>query len=140
MWSFRDHLGFQPLFYAHNGGDFYCASEAKQVIAGAQIPREPDTDVLERIFYGRLRQDSPSAFKGVNRLPHGKTLTVNRNGSPATQAYWCPRRVLETGKFSSFEDVKQTFDERFEQAVSRCLTGSDVVSLSGGVDSPAVAG
>jgi asparagine synthase (glutamine-hydrolysing) len=140
MWSFRDHVGFQPLFYTHASRDFCVATEVKQVIAGAQLQREPDTDVLERIFYGRLRQDSPSAFKGVNRLPHGMTLTVNGNGISATRPYWYPRRLLETGRFSSLQEVKERFDERFEQAVSRCLTGSDVVSLSGGVDSPAVAG
>ena len=139
MWGFRDHLGLQSLFYTDTSGHFYVATEVKQVIAGAQIQREPDTDVLERIFYGRLRQDSPSAFKGVNRVPHSMTLTVNGSGLPAAQRYWYPRRAVETGKFSSFREVKERFDEVFEQAVSRCLTGSDVVALSGGLDSPAVA-
>ena len=36
--------------------------------------------------------------------------------------------------------MTERFSAVFETAVARCLTGSDVVSLSGGIDSPAVAG
>jgi len=139
-WAFRDHLGFQPLFSADSPRGFVAATEVKQVIAGADIRREPDTKVLEQIFYGHLNQDSPTAFKGVERVPHGATLAVNGHGTAASQRYWNPRSVLETASFASFEEVKVRFDELFEQAVGRCLTGNDVVSLSGGVDSPAVAG
>ena len=140
MWCFRDQLGFQPLFYRDDSRGFFVGTEVKQVIAGAGIQREPDMEVLERIFYGRMRQDSPSAFKGVSRLPHATTLSVNGRGTNAPQAYWYPRRVLETAKIASPGEVKERFDELFAQAVSRCLTGEDVVSLSGGIDSPAVAG
>lgn len=140
MWTFRDHLGFQPLFYADGPRRFVAATEVKQVIGGAEIGREPDTEVLERIFYGHLRQDSPSAFKGVSRVPHATTMTVNGGGAGTVRAYWDPRRVLETANVSSFDEVKERFDHVFQRAVARCLTGSDIVSLSGGVDSPAVAG
>jgi asparagine synthase (glutamine-hydrolysing) len=139
-WAFRDQLGFQPLFYTEHARGFIAATEVKQVIAGGDLSREPDTAVLEQIFYGHLKPDSPSAYKRVPRIPHASILSVNGHGTPTVERYWQPRRVLETGTFSSFEDVKARFDEVFEQAVARCLTGSDVVSLSGGVDSPAVAG
>jgi asparagine synthetase B (glutamine-hydrolysing) len=36
-------------------------------------------------------------------------------------------------------EIKARFDELMDQAVSRSLTGRDVVSLSGGIDSPALA-
>jgi asparagine synthase (glutamine-hydrolysing) len=140
MWCFRDHLGFQPLFYRDEPRGFFVATEAKQVIAGAGIQREPDMEVLEWIFYGRMRRDSPSVFKGVSRLPHATTLSVNGKGTSAPRSYWYPQKVLETARISSLGEVKEKFDELFAQAVARCLTGEDVVSLSGGVDSPAVAG
>jgi asparagine synthase (glutamine-hydrolysing) len=140
MWSFRDHVGFQPLFYAEQPRTFVAATEAKQVLAGADLKREPDTEVLERIFYGRMLRDSPSPFRGVFRVPHAGTLTVNGDGRSAWRAYWHPRQVLETGKYASIQEVKARFDELMGQAVARCLTGQDVISLSGGVDSPAVAG
>ena len=140
MWSFRDHLGFVPLFYTEQPRGFFAATEVKQVLAGAGLKREPDTEVLEEIFYGRVGIDTASAYKGVRRLRHAATLCVKGEGGSALQPYWHPRRLLETATFTSDEQVKERFDELFEQAVARCLTGNDVVSLSGGVDSPAVAG
>ena len=140
LWLFRDHLGFQPLFYADCPRGLVVATEVKQVIAGAEISPEPNLAVLEQVFYGRLKQNSPSPYKGVSRVPHATTVTVNARQPPVFQPYWHPRRVLETGGQASFEEVKQGFDAVFERAVSRCLTGADVIALSGGVDSPAVAG
>ena len=139
LWSFRDHLGFQPLFYSDQPHGFFAATEAKQVVAGAGIAREPDVQTLERIFYGGMRPDTPSAFKGVCRLPHATILRVNGHGASIPRAYWHPRALLETGKFNSAVDVKDRFDYTFQQAVKRSLTGEDIVSLSGGIDSPAVA-
>ena len=139
LWSFRDHLGFQPLFYSDQPHGFFAATEVKQVLAGAGIAREPDLHTLERIFYGGLRPDTPSAFKGVCRLPHATTLQVNGRGASSPRAYWHPRTLLETAKFRSAAEVREGFDSTFQQAVKRSLTGEDVVSLSGGVDSPAVA-
>ena len=140
MWTFRDHLGFQPLFYADTPKQFVAATEVKQVIAGAGISREPDLQVLERIFYGHLRPDMPSVYRHVSRIPHATTVSVNGHGADTRQTYWHPERVVETATVSSFEDLKEQFDHVFARAVGRCLTGSDVIALSGGIDSPAVAG
>src|SRR4029077_5110534 len=46
--------------------------------------------------------------------------------------------LLETARLTP-DEVKSRFDELMSQAVARTLSGEDVVSLSGGVDSPAVA-
>jgi asparagine synthase (glutamine-hydrolysing) len=140
VWLFRDHVGFKPLFFAERSNCVFVATEVKQVLAGAEIPREPDMDVLERIFWGRLKRDSPAAFKGVERVPQASTLSINGTGARTVHRYWDPRRALETATISAFDDVQDRFDDVFGRAVSRCLTGTDVVSLSGGIDSPAVAG
>jgi asparagine synthase (glutamine-hydrolysing) len=140
VWAFRDHLGLQPLFYADRPRGFYAATEVKQVITGAELPHEPDTETLERIFYARVDQNTGTAFKGVSRLEFGTTLAVNGKGASAPRHYWHPRRILETARITSYEDVKERFDELFQQAVARCVTGNDIVALSGGIDSPAVAG
>src|SRR5262249_5293528 len=81
-----------------------------------------------------------SPFKGVSRVPHATTVSVNGHGAAVPHGYWDAQQVLETAKVSSFDDLKEQFDCVFQQAVARCLTGSDIVSLSGGIDSPAVAG
>jgi asparagine synthetase B (glutamine-hydrolysing) len=139
MWCLRDHLGFRPLFYRDEPEYFYAATDAQQVVAGSGIERQPDFSVLERIFYGRLTEDMPSAFRGVNRLPKATTLSVGSNGTRSPEVYWHPERLLETARLNA-AGVEEQFSVLFDQAVARCLTGNDVVSLSGGVDSPAVAG
>lgn len=134
---FRDHLGYAPLFYRADARGFLAATEAKQVIAGAGIRREPDLEVVERIFYKQIDDETPSAVRGVHRLPKSTLITAGE-GLPRRRRYWEPEAVLETATLSE-EDVQARFDELMDQAVTRSLTGNDVVSLSGGIDSPAVA-
>ena len=138
LWCFRDHLGFGPLFYREDGGGCYVGSEAKQVVAGAGIPSEPDLDILQRVLFRNDDEDMPSALAGVHRLPKATVLTVT-DGGYRTDRYWDPAPLLETSGMEP-EEVQRRFDELMDQAVGRTLRGEgDVVSLSGGVDSPAVA-
>jgi asparagine synthase (glutamine-hydrolysing) len=139
LWCIRDHLGIKPLFYRDEPRAFFAATEVKQVLAGAQLNREPDLEVLEQMFYARAPEDMPSAYKGVSRLRKSAILAVLPDRAAAPEVYWHPDRLLETARISP-DEVEPRFVELFEQAVARGLTGSDIVSLSGGIDSPAVAG
>ena len=140
MWCIRDQLGFRPLFYRDEPQAFFAATEIKQVIAGAEVGREPDFDVLQQIFSGTMAEDMPSAFKGISRVPKASMVTVAPNGTSAPSVYWHPERLVETASTIRAADVGERFSELFAQAVRRCLTGKDAISLSGGIDSPAVAG
>jgi asparagine synthase (glutamine-hydrolysing) len=137
LWAFRDHLGFCPLFYHETPHVFIVATEAKQVAAAAQIPLEPDLEVLERIFYGRLDDALPCAVKGVRRLPKSCIIVADREAS-TFRRYWHPERLLETARPSEGE-IRERFDLLMNQAVSRAMSGPDVVALSGGIDSSLVA-
>jgi asparagine synthase (glutamine-hydrolysing) len=139
LWCFRDQLGWRPIHYRDDATRFVAASEARQVIAGATIPREPDLAVLETMFYSRLTRSTPSVIKGVERLPQATILHVTRGDRPVQQRYWRPSELMETSGFP-LNEVAERFNAVFETAVARCLTGKDVISLSGGIDSPAVAG
>jgi asparagine synthase (glutamine-hydrolysing) len=135
---FRDHLGYGSLFHRRHGRAWYVASEAKQVVAGTGICRAPDLDVVERIFYRGDDDDAmPSALAGVERVP--KTTTVISDGSAVrAHCYWNPADLLETAHLSA-DEVQDRFDELMTQAARRMVTGRDVVTLSGGIDSPAIA-
>jgi asparagine synthase (glutamine-hydrolysing) len=137
LWCFRDHLGFRTLFFREEREAFIAATEAKQVVEGAGLARQPDLEVLESIFYGDYGDDTPSALRGVSRLGKSRILHVGE-GTSRIRRYWDPRHLLETARMSPGE-VQEAFDELMTQAVSRMMTGSDVVSLSGGIDSPAIA-
>lgn len=137
LFCFRDQVGFTPLFYRHDQGGCYVATEAKQVVAGSGITKEPDLEVLEQVFYQTYHDTTPSALRGVERLPKATVLLAEPSGT-RQWPYWTPRSLLETARPSD-DEVRWRFDELMTQAVSRSLTGDDIISLSGGVDSPAVA-
>ncbi len=134
---FRDHVGYRPLFYRFDTDALYAASEAKQVIAGAGIPRQPDLDVVEAIYFRTYDDATPAALRGVRRLPKATSLSL-AGGQPRLQRYWHPERLLETATFSRAE-LKERFTSLMEQAVGRSLSRPAAISLSGGIDSPAVA-
>ena len=139
IWSFRDQVGFRAVYYREDGLAVHLASEAKQVLAGAGIPREPDLDAVEHIFYGTGGgPDADCAVKGVKRMAAATVLSHDRGGRRRADRYWEPEQLVETGRFTPAE-AEQRFTELFDRAVGRCLTGNDGVSLSGGIDSPAVA-
>lgn len=137
LWCFRDQLGFSTLFYGHERGEVCVATEAKQVVAGQGKQREPDIEVLERIFFDDCDDDMPTALKGVYRLPKASVLEATVDAL-ARRRYWQPDSVLETSRPSP-EEVRTRFVELMTQAVVRTFSGSDVISLSGGIDSPAIA-
>lgn len=137
MWCFRDHLGFATLFYRAERDAIYVGTEAKQVVAAAGIPWRPDPDVAHIILHRDYDDDTPAAIQGVSRLPK-MTILSAEPGRVRRRRYWRPEQLLETGRFSP-DELQQRFDELMTQAVRRTLTGDgDVVSLSGGLDSPAI--
>jgi asparagine synthase (glutamine-hydrolysing) len=136
VFCFRDHIGYRPFFYRHDGRGFHGATEAKQVVAGAGIAREPDVEVADRIFYRDLSDETPAALKGVLRLPKATGLATD-GSDVRLRRYWHPEALLETGRFSH-DELQDRFDALMDQAATRCLTGRDAISLSGGIDSPAV--
>jgi asparagine synthase (glutamine-hydrolysing) len=138
LWCFRDHLGLQTLFFRDEPKAFFVATEAKQIIAGTGILKEPNTEVLELLFYARLTHQTPSALMGIERLQKTTVLAVSPTGVPKPHQYWDPTKLLETATLSAAE-VGEAFSNVFCKAISRMLTGRDAIALSGGIDSPAVA-
>jgi asparagine synthase (glutamine-hydrolysing) len=139
IWTFRDQVGFRAVFYRRDDRGLHLASEAKQVLAGAGVPREPDLDAVERIFYGQGGgADAACAVRGVKRMAAATIMSCDRSGHSHAQRYWEPERLVETARLTGGE-AQERFAELFDQAVARCLVGDDAVSLSGGIDSPAVA-
>src|SRR5262245_10763897 len=138
MWCFRDHLGFKSLYYRDEERGFFAATEAKQIVAGAGLQREPNLDAINHLLFANGSDDKPCALVGVNILRQAMTCTVDIGRPTSFHRYWEPERILETVRLGS-DEVRQRFHELFRQAVVRCLTGEDVVSLSGGLDSASIA-
>ena len=138
LWSFRDHVGFRVLFWRDDADAFITAGEARQVVVAARIAEEPDLEVVERLYFGGMPSDTPAALKGVQRLSQGALATGSRDRGLVRERYWRPWDLIETARLS-VDDAAARFLELLEQASVRSLTGKDLVLLSGGLDSPAVA-
>ena len=137
LWAFRDQIGYRALFYRDDETGTVVASEAKQVASGAQISLEPDMEVLEHIFFSDYDDDTPAAIRGVRRLPKASMMRADEHGT-RWRKYWHPERLLETRRYED-DDLAERFDALMTQAVTRGFRGPDVVALSGGIDSPAIA-
>src|SRR6266508_1749095 len=61
VWCFRDHIAFGQLFYRLDPQGLFAATEAKQVLAGTDLSIEPDIEVVERMFYADVDDDTPCA-------------------------------------------------------------------------------
>jgi len=133
----RDQLGLRPLFYRADGGTFLAATEAKQVVAGAGIAREPDIEAVEELFYGQLSPET-AALRGVSRFPRASVAAVACDGRATFRRYWDPRPLLESARLSP-EETRERLAELLDTVITRSVTGADIISLSGGIDSPTIA-
>jgi asparagine synthase (glutamine-hydrolysing) len=137
LWAFRDHMAFGGLYFRQEPHAVYVGTEAKQIVAGSGIPFEPDLETVERYFYADVDDDTPCALRGVSRLPKA-TILLSDGRLARRRRYWDPLSLVETGGYSD-DEIVDRFHHLMRQAVTRSLTGNDCISLSGGVDSPAVA-
>jgi asparagine synthase (glutamine-hydrolysing) len=140
LWAFRDHVGFQPLFFRDEPRGVFVATEIKQVVAGARIAYEPDEEALTNLFHVYAHSETDDrrcAIRGVERVPRASILIAG-DYAARVHRYWAPERCLETSRPGPGE-LQEQFHALMTQAVERSLRGNDVISLSGGVDSPTLA-
>ena len=137
IWAFRDQFGSRPLYFHHARDAFVVATEVKQVLAGAQISREPDLEHLRGVLLGGFQ--ASTAFKGVSRIPQRSVAHVGpRSADVEIAPYWDPSANVATARIGWEEAIEGT-RHALNVAVSRVLTGRDAILLSGGLDSPSLA-
>ena len=154
MWSFalwdqhnqqlfcaRDRFGVKPFYYAVWDGKFFFASEIKQILKGAGMPRLANPRAsLHFLEWGLLDYSSETFFNNIYQLQGGHTLTMRpgRSLNCEIRRYW--DLPVEPEFELSDEAANEEFRRLFEKAV-RLRLRSDVpvgVALSGGLDSSAV--
>lgn len=133
---FRDHFGTRPLFYHDGAAGFFAGTEAKQVVAGASLGREPDLDHIRRLLFGVVERTT--AYRNVGRHLPRRVERAGREPGLRVRQYWEPEAFVETADLDVEEAAARTLTI-LDEAVSRTLTGEDAILLSGGLDSPALA-
>jgi asparagine synthase (glutamine-hydrolysing) len=135
-WAFRDHIGGRTLFYRYDGSTWWGATEAKQVLAGADLPRRPDLAAVTRTYFRGTSTDS--ALRGVKRLMYGSLLSIDGAGVQESR-HWNPDLSILESRDITPEQAREELRERLEVVIGRTVHGADAVALSGGIDSPMVA-
>lgn len=134
----RDAMGVKPLYWFESRDLFAFASEARALLALAEVPRELDPIHVAMFIDGTIGDRDRTHFKAIRRLPAAHTMVVDR--SQTTQAeYWRPDPHREV-RLGSSQDYADAFLEIFTEAVrTRMRTAKPVAAaLSGGLDSSSI--
>jgi asparagine synthase (glutamine-hydrolysing) len=136
----RDRVGVKPLHYAVVAGGIVFGSEIKSLLQHKAVNREVNFEAISDFFSYGYVPDPHSAFRGIEKLPPGHTLTF-KDSRLTTRCYWdfdYPERNREPVREESY------YIERLRELLAesvRLRLVSDVplgAFLSGGIDSSTV--
>ena len=130
----RDHFGVKPFYYSHIGNTFIFSNTLNTLRLHPSVSDAlNETAVADYLAFG-LNQDLESTiFSDVHRLPGGHTLSISRK-STNKRRYWTP-----TARDTTKASVEQFHDLLTTATNDRLRTNRVSISMSGGVDSPALA-
>ncbi|RDV03137.1 asparagine synthase (glutamine-hydrolyzing) [Undibacter mobilis] len=137
----RDRMGIKPFYYTAGSRRFAFASELKALIELPFVSRDIDRQALFDYLSLLYVPEEQSILSSVKRLPAGHLLTYSLDtGKLDVRRWWQMRYTPDHGVREADwpEMVRETL-----RAATRRWTLSDVpiaVSLSGGLDSSAIAG
>lgn len=137
----RDALGEKPLYIAQIGDGLVFASEIKALLCCADVPRDIDTNQIDRYLAFQYVPGPRTIFSAVRQVPAATVLRVGPDGAIHSHRYWTPTPV-EKQRDRPLPDLVAETRARFDEAIVR-QTVSDVqigVLLSGGIDSGAIVG
>ena len=136
----RDRLGIKPLYYAWTDHELVFASEIKAILAGGSVRPALNESIVPEFLATGFVAGPETFFRGVRKLPPGRTLSWSRAEGFAERRYW---RLP-----ADLDDSPKTLDERASEVRARLETAvrshlmSDVplgLFLSGGIDSSGLA-
>src|SRR5512135_2364508 len=90
----RDPLGIKPLYYADDGWTIRFASQAKALLAGGAVSRDPDPAGIVGFHLLGSVPEPFTVWREIRSLPAGCTLLVNATGPWQAHAYYNVARSL----------------------------------------------
>jgi asparagine synthase (glutamine-hydrolysing) len=137
----RDRMGIKPLYYASGQGRFAFASELKALLTLPFVSRDVDLQALFDYLSLLYVPEEQSILSSARRLPAGHLLRYSlETGAVEVKRWW--RIEFAPDHSVAASDWPHLVRDELRQAVRRWSL-SDVpiaVSLSGGLDSSAIAG
>jgi len=136
----RDVLGMRPMYYAITRDYFVFGSNPRAVLLHQAVPRSLNQGMLGEYLAFAIRNRQDTLYTAVQRLPPGHLMRVDR-GNVSVTSYWDFEPSYRI-RYRDPREYEQHFQTLLSCAVSDRLRGVGPigVTLSGGMDSSAVAG
>jgi asparagine synthase (glutamine-hydrolysing) len=134
----RDHMGQKPLFYYHENGQFFFASELQALVATDELDVQLDLDALWHYLSLRFMPEQYSLIRHIRKLPAAHYL-IYKQGRFSVERYWRPS-FRQKISISDSEAV-EALDEKLRATVKSHLLSDVTVGafISGGIDSTTIA-
>jgi asparagine synthase (glutamine-hydrolysing) len=133
----RDRAGEKPLFYRHDQGRFWFASELKALLEDPSLPRRVDLQALNQyLAYGYVA-GAGCILEGFRKLRQGEAVSYDLDtGNLTCWRYWRPPDPCDEPS-STPAELEAELEALLRDAV-RLRLQADVpvgILLSGGIDS-----
>ena len=141
----RDPLGIKPLYWSDDGWTVRFASQAKALLAGGAVSRDPDPAGIVGFHLLGSVPEPFTVWRGIHALPAGTTLTVDATGPREPVRYYDVATALAERSASGARDAagaRGRLAAALHDSVRHHLV-ADVpiaVFLSAGLDSGALLG
>ncbi|WP_425066198.1 asparagine synthase (glutamine-hydrolyzing) [Reyranella sp.] len=140
----RDPLGIKPLYWADDGWTFRFASQAKALLAGGAVSRDPDpAGIVGFHLFGNVPEPF-TVWRSIQSLPAGTMLTVDATGPGIPQRYYDVATALagRARSGAAAGDPRASIGDTVRDSVRHHLVADVPVAvfLSAGIDSGALLG
>jgi asparagine synthase (glutamine-hydrolysing) len=141
----RDPLGIKPLYYADDGWTLRFASQAKALLAGGAVSRDPDPAGIVGFHLLGSVPEPFTVWREIRSLPAGCTLLVEGLGPSAPVPYFSIAEALSRRTANSTSDLahaRAQVADAVRDSVRHHLVADVPVAvfLSAGLDSGALLG
>ncbi|MBN9088932.1 MAG: asparagine synthase (glutamine-hydrolyzing) [Reyranella sp.] len=139
----RDPLGIKPLYYADDGWTVRFASQAKALLAGGAVSRDPDPAGIVGFHLLGSVPEPFTVWRDIRSVPAGATVLVDATGPHAPHVYYSVAQSLgrRTGIVGA-DEARRQLSAAVHDSVRHHLVADVPVAvfLSAGLDSGALLG
>jgi asparagine synthase (glutamine-hydrolysing) len=140
----RDPLGIKPLYYADDGWTVRFASQAKALLAGGAVSRDPDPAGIVGFHLLGSVPEPFTVWRDIRAVPAGATVLVDATGPHAPHVYYNVARSLgqRAGTGVGADAARRQLSAAVHDSVRHHLVADVPVAvfLSAGLDSGALLG
>lgn len=133
----RDRAGVKPLYFHHQNGRFIFGSEIKAILKHPSLTAEVNEEALYHYLTFVTTPAPQTLFRGIQKLPAGHMLVVNRGGDAQVKQYWdaLPSPAPELSEVEHQKNILKLLRDSIRKRMMADVPFG--VFLSGGVDSSA---